>query len=29
MEDFKSTYGERFAPAKTLIKMAKEESMFY
>ena len=29
MEVFKSTYGERFAPAKTLVKMAKEESTFY
>jgi 3-hydroxyacyl-CoA dehydrogenase/enoyl-CoA hydratase/3-hydroxybutyryl-CoA epimerase len=29
MEDFKNTYGERFAPAKTLVKMAKEGSAFY
>jgi 3-hydroxyacyl-CoA dehydrogenase/enoyl-CoA hydratase/3-hydroxybutyryl-CoA epimerase len=29
MEDFRSTYGERFAPAKTLIKMAKDGSTFH
>ena len=29
MEDFRDTYGERFAPAKTLVKMAKEGSAFY
>ena len=29
MEDFKIIYGERFTPAKTLVKMAKEGSTFY
>ena len=29
MKYFKSTYGERFTPAKTLVKMAKEGSTFY
>ncbi len=29
MKYFKSIYGERFTPAKTLVKMAKEGSTFY
>tara|TARA_B110000503_G_scaffold140328_1_gene230911 strand:- start:10732 stop:12852 length:2121 start_codon:yes stop_codon:yes gene_type:complete len=29
MEGFRSTYGERFVPAKTLLKMAQEGSTFY